>query len=171
MVVLNAALSPDLDTPPPSPTTPKPPLRQTFTVDYDYDLFHIVLFNLYTGRISFSTSPSPSVATHPDLPFTTNAEGIYATSHRLQLDSLDRKAFHFLQATCTVENITWKVFSKFAEKHEMVGEMYDGYFLRNWDRVKRSKEFERFFEELEDGDFEEYIRVNRKFREMVRKCT
>lgn len=49
--------------------------------------------------------------------------------------------------------------------------MYDGYFLRNWDRVKRSKEFERFFEELEDGDFEEYIRVNRKFREMVRKCT
>jgi hypothetical protein len=142
-----------------------------FNIDYDYDLFHIVLFYLYTGRISFSTSTNPIVSCHPDIPFTINAEGIYATSHRLQLDSLDKKAFHFLKATCTVDNITSKVFSKFAEKHEMVGQMYDDYFLENWGTVKNCGEFARFFGDLEDGDFEEYKRVNRKFIDMVRRCT
>lgn len=169
MVVLNSALSHDLDTPPPSPTTPKPPLRQTFHIDHDYELFHIVLFYLYTGRIQFSTTPSSSL--DPDLPYTCNAEGIYATSHHLQLSSLDKKAFHFLKATCTVDNITRKVFSKFAEKHAEVGTMYDEFFLENWGLVKVCGGFERFFEEIEEGDFEEYVRINRKFREMVRRCT
>lgn len=168
--MLNSALSPDLDTPPPSPTTPKPPLRQTFNVDYDYELFHNVLFYIYTGRIIFSTSSDPNSSPDAEIPVTDKAEGIYATSHRLNLVSLDKKAFHFLKATCTVPNITRKVFSKFAEKHEMVGQMYDEFFLRNWKNVMDCKEFDAFFEDLEGGDFEEYVRVNKKFREMVRRC-
>jgi len=168
--VLNSALSPDLDTPPPSPTTPKPPLRQTFNnLDYDYELFHIVLFYIYTSRIIFSTSPDPDSSPDPDIPVTDNAEGIYDTSHRLKLASLEKKAFHFLKATCTVSNITRKVFSKFAEKHERVGEMYDEFFLRNWRSVMGCTEYNDFWEDLEKGDFVELVRVSKKFREMVRR--
>lgn len=173
MIVLTSASSPpaELDTPPPSPTNPQPPLKQTFpNLDYEYELFHLVLFYLYTGRIIFSSSPDPNQSPDAEIPITDRAEGIYATSHRLKLNSLDEKAFHFLKATCTVPNITGKVFSKFAEKHERVGQMYDEFFLTNWRKVLDCREFDAFFEDLENGDFEEYVRVNKKFREMIRRC-
>src|SRR5579862_4647620 len=54
--------------------------RKTFYVDCDYELFHIVLFYLYTERILFTNSSD--IVKKSDIPATTDAEGIYAISHR-----------------------------------------------------------------------------------------
>jgi len=138
--------------------------RRLVKIPDDYDLFHIILFYLYTDRICFTTT---SDTTKFDIPTTINTEGIYAIAHRLMLDSLTVKALHFLQASCTLQNITARAFGKFGATHEVVGEMYDNYFMKNWDEIVETNEFEEFFLEMEK-DPEEYIRVNTKLREMIR---
>ena len=150
---------------PTSPSAPPSPLRETFYVDSDYELFHVVLFYLYTQRVCFTASPE--IVENSDIPMTSDAEGVYAIARRLLLDHLSKKAFHFLQSTCTIHNITKRVFSNFAAAHEEVGRFYDGWFLERWNEVKNTEEFEDYFEEME-GNPGDYIRVNRKLRKMIK---
>jgi hypothetical protein len=60
-----------------------------------------------------------------------------------------------------------RTFSAFAAEHREVGEMYDAWFLRHWDEVKETVEFERYFEDLEE-DNEKLVRVTKKFRKMMK---
>lgn len=147
------------------PSSPVSPTRKTFYVDSDYELFHIVLFYLYTERVSFSTSAENIKKS--EIPATMDAEGVYATARRLLLEHLSKKAFHFLQSTCDVKNITRRVFSAFAAAHEEVGRFYDEWFSEHWNEIKVTPEFDEFFEEME-GNCEEFIRVNNKFRKMIK---
>jgi hypothetical protein len=137
--------------------------RRLVKIPDDFDLFHIILFYLYTDRICFTTTPEKQF----DIPVTDNAEGIYAIAHRLMLDSLVPKAIKFLDHTCTSRNITSRLFGTVATSYELVVEAYDAFFMKNWDAVIQTKEFEEFFKEMEN-DPEEYIRVNTKLREMIR---
>jgi hypothetical protein len=66
-----------------------------------------------------------------------------------------------------VRNITARTFSGFAAEHEVVGGMYDEYFLRHWEEVKRTDEFEEYFVDLED-DVQKLVRVTKKFRKMMK---
>jgi hypothetical protein len=149
------------------PSSPiSPPSRRTFYVDADYEIFHAVLFWLYTHRASLTTSPE--IAKKSDYPpVTMDAEGLYATASRLHLDSLAKKAFHFLQATTDVRNISSRVFGRFAAVYADVGKFYDEFFLRNWEQVKRTEDLEQYFDSLEEN-YEEHIRVNKKFRKMIK---
>lgn len=144
-----------------------PPLssRRQVAVDDDYDLFHIVLFYLYTDRICFTTTPE--YTSMPDLPSTTDAEGVYAIAHRLMLDPLMAKALHFLESTSNVRNITARTFGGFAAIHDEVAKLYDDRFVALWSLVKHSSEWEEFFSEL-DEDTNESKRANAKFRVMTR---
>lgn len=137
--------------------------RRLVKVPDDFDLFHIVLFYLYTDRICFTTTPEKQF----DIPVTDDAEGVYAIAHRLMLDSLASKAVKFLEHTCTSRNITSRSFGIFALSHEPVEEVYDDFFMENWDEVIQTKEFEEFFKEMEN-DPEEYVRINNKLRDMIR---
>jgi hypothetical protein len=130
----------------------------------DFDLFHIILFYLYTDRICFTTMTETSQF---DIPTTNDAEGIYAIAHRLMLDSLTVKALHFLESSCTPQNITARAFGKFGITHEVVGDVYDEYFMKHWDEVIQTKEFEGFFQAAEN-DAAESVRVNAKLRDMIR---
>jgi hypothetical protein len=145
-------------------TTPPLSSRRQVAVDDDYDLFHIVLFYLYTDRICFTTTSEYTSKT--DLPSTTDAEGVYAIAHRLMLDSLMAKALHFLESTSNVRNITARTFGGFGAIHEEVGKLYDEVFVGLWSLVKHSSDFEDFFAEL-DEDSAESKRANTKFRVMT----
>jgi hypothetical protein len=136
-------------------------------VDDDFDLFHFVLFYLYTDRVCFSTTESPEES---DIPTTTDAEGVYAIAHRLMLDSLADKAMKFIDMSSTPENITARAFGKFASIHEPIAKIYDNYFFENWDEVLESREFDEYFENLEE-DSVEYVRVNTKLRKMIQLRT
>ena len=84
------------------------------------------------------------------------------------IKTLEKKAFHFLQATTDLGNISSRTFGRFAAAHKQVGKWYDEYFMERWNVIKRGEEFEQLFAELED-DHEESLRVNRKFREMIKE--
>lgn len=160
--VISVPPSPTSDAPPPRP--PSSPARPTIFVNEDFDLFHLVLFFLYTDRICFVTSHE-AFSSH-ETPTTHDAEGIYAISHRLMVDSLAEKALHFMQSTTNLGNITARTFGRFANAYKDVQKWYDDYFMKHWDEIRRGPAFEKFFVGLE-SDPEEYIRVNTKFRGMI----
>lgn len=103
------------------------------------------------------------------IPTTIDAEGIYEIAHDLNIESLKRKALRFLQATCNVDNITSRAFGSFAATHQNVGKVYDEYFMEQWNEVKNSAKFDKFFSTVEDRAEER--RVNTKFRKMMRERT
>ena len=82
------------------------------------------------------------------------------------IDSLEKKAAHFLKATTNVGNVSHRTFSRFALEHGALGAWYDEYFLGKWEEVKVREEFEGLFTNLED-DLEEFARVSTKFRRMI----
>jgi hypothetical protein len=84
------------------------------------------------------------------------------------VESLEKKAFHFLQATTNLENISSRTFGEFAAMNKQVGTWYDEYFMEHWTEIKRGEKFEQVFAQLED-DHEESLRVNKKFRAIIRR--
>lgn len=141
--------------------------RRVVTITDDFDLFHALLFYIYTDKICFTASPESFRGEFGDCPLITDGEGMYALSHRLLFSSITLKALDFLQSTCDIHMITSCVFGSFGTLHENVGIVYYKYFMENWSQVIKTPEFEKYFEELEP-DSVEYKRVNRKFRDMVR---
>jgi hypothetical protein len=122
---------------------------------------------LYTERITLTTSPE--IAKKSDIPpVLMDAEGLYATAHRLSLLPLEKKAFHFLTSTCNIRNITARAFGRFAAAHPDVAKYYDAYFLENWKQVKVADEFDQYFDSLENNG-DEYKLANKKFRRMIRE--
>lgn len=107
------------------------------------------------------------MAQDSSIPTTSDVEGIYAIADRLLLDSLMSKALHFLESTCSLQNITARAFGPFSASHDAVERLYDNYFIENWNKVIQTVEFESFFTDLEH-DATEYIRVNTKLRMMMR---
>ena len=140
------------------------PKRQ-IKIDDDFDLFHNILYYIYTDCINFSSDLTWSDGVHS--PNLCSPEDIYTLADRLLLDGLKAKALKFLKLTCTVTNITPRIMSKFADLHEDVANMYDSYFQSNWGAIKCTKEFEQFFDNM-DGDCEELARVFEKFRKLMK---
>ena len=97
-----------------------------------------------------------------ETPTTSDAEGVYDISIKLKLESLAHKAFHFLQATTTIQNVTARAFAMFAVEHPEVGKWYDAYFLDHWDEIRKQKEHLEFMQH--PGD--DRNRVMTKFYEL-----
>lgn len=123
-----------------------------------------ILYYLYTDHIIFGTNMETIIS--PKVPELCPIEDIYIAADRMLLPELKQKALKFLKLSCTPENITSRVMSKFSEVHEEVGKAYAEYFRRNWDRIKGRKEFSDLFKESED--FDECMRINAKFRELMK---
>jgi len=152
------------ESPPPSPSSPR---RRSIFVQENFELFHLVLFYLYTEQITFVDSPS-SISQISECNVVHEAEPVYAIAHRLMIDSLKEKAAHFLKATTNLGNISQRTFSRFALEHEALGAWYDEYFLEKWEDIKVREEFQGLFKDLAD-DMEEFVRVSTKFRQMIVK--
>ena len=136
--------------------------------DEDYDLLHNILYYLYTDHITFSTRVDISLPSI--LPKLCPVEDIYMVADRMLLGELKQKAFKFLELSCTPDNITSRLMSKFAELHDEVATVYQTYFRQNWDRIKNTEEFEQTFVELKDVEPQESWRIHAKFREMMKSA-
>ena len=140
-------------------------------MDENYDMFHLVLSFLYTERICFATSGE--IKPDPETLMTCDAEGVYAISGRLKLPSLQSKAFHFMQITTDLQNITSRVFGEFASKHPGVEKWYDEYFKTHRQEILVQKEYNKFMDTLEqrdlkeEGDLKEFRRVMAKYRKLT----
>ena len=143
--------------------------RRQIIMDDDCDVFHNVLYYLYTNTVRFSLHTE--IKNIPPLPPFCDAEDIYALAHRLDLADLQSKALHFLKLTCTKRNITERLLSSFAILYEQVGAVYDEYFKANWQEVQKTDEYEKYFQELaSEGDAKETSRVLTKFRELFKEA-
>ena len=138
--------------------------RRSIPISYDFKLFEIVLRYFYTNDFCFITTPNTFTS---DAPSTLDAEGIYDIAHSLRVECLERKALHFLEATCNIDNITARTLSKFAAEHEIVEKLYDAYFLEHWNEVRQSSEFEEIFTQTKE--LVESNRINTKFRKLMLK--
>jgi predicted choloylglycine hydrolase len=85
------------------------------------------------------------------------------------MESLQRKAFHFLKATTNLQNITERVFGTFAAEHADVGKWYDEYFTDHWDEIRKLQEHEQSMARLEEDDNVDYRHVMKKFRKMLQE--
>lgn len=135
-------------------------------IEDDYDLFYAILYYIYTNQIIFSTDLTMGpVGLGRRL---CDAEDIYAIADRMFLNDLRLKALDFLSRTCTVENITGRLFGNFADLHKDVKETYAVYFQGNFRNIKESIEHQRFFEKLEaEGDWDEIVRVFNQYRKVM----
>ena len=148
----------------PSVSSPSFPVRRVIPIEHNFELFQLILVYFYTRKFCFTTSVK--TVTDSSIPTTFDAEGIYEIAECLKVESLKKKAVHFLQATCNVHNITPRVFGVFAKVHQDLSKLYDAYFQEHWDEVKESPRFEEYFIEMKDP--EESRRINTKFRSMIR---
>jgi hypothetical protein len=141
--------------------------RRIVTITDDFDLFHALLFYVYTDKICFTADPESFRGEFGNCHLISDGEAMYALAHRLLFDSITSKALVYLQTTCNIHKITACVFGSFGTLHEAVGTIYYNYFMGNWSQVIKTPEFEKVFDKLKE-DPAEYIRVNSKFRDMVR---
>jgi hypothetical protein len=140
--------------------------KRTLTVDDDFDLFHNILYYIYTDRIILATDLAFKPETGPTL---CKAEDIYAIADRMLLDTLQEKVLDFLVFCRTAEDITAHLFSQFAFLYPLVAKRYATFFKKNWSLVKNTAEFDEFFKENLQEDADEILRVNERFRELMKE--
>jgi hypothetical protein len=132
----------------------------------EFDVLHNILYYLYTGIIVFDTSPEgfdPS----EHAPRAVDAHAIYAAADRFLLTGLKQKVFEFLQESCTVENITLRVFGDCARIHDQVTEFYNHFFIEHLGTVVTTFDYKNFFQEVEGWSAKRRAEVNTQFRELA----
>jgi hypothetical protein len=111
--------------------------------EVDFNLLHTILYYLYTDRITFGSNIKARIS--DDLPKLCSTEDIYILADQMQLEELKTKALKFLELSCTPENITERIMSKFAELYPPVEEVFRNYFTENWAVIKDKREFKDYF--------------------------
>jgi len=129
-------------------------------------LFQLVLRYLYTNSICFLTSSV--CCKDPDVPEIRDAEGLYTIAASLKIEPLQQKALRFLRSSCTINNISDRTFSTFANKYTEIDEVYTAYILRNWKTVVRTDEFAKAVKPRSDGAESE--RIHSKYLELVKRA-
>ena len=139
--------------------------KRKIKIDDDFDLFHNILYYIYTDCINFASDLMSSG--RRDVPKFCAPEDIYTLADRLLMEGLKTKALKFLQFTCTATNIIPRIMSKFADLHEDVANVYETYFRSNWGAIKCTAEFDQFFDDM-DAEYNEISRIFEKFRKLMK---
>jgi hypothetical protein len=140
--------------------------RRIIKTSENYQLFYSILYYLYTEVIVFDTDPNyPS---EESLETPSDVESIYAAADRMLLTDLKEKALDFLRRTCSIENITTRVFGHTASAYEELNEIYASYFKKHLEEVIQTLEYQEFFQELEESsDISLKLNISSKFRKLV----
>ena len=140
-----------------------------------FDILHNIIFYLYTGEISLVSDVSEKRWQVPDptIPNLCSAEEIFLSATAFGLDDLSATTSGFLRATCTVGNITSRIFGMYAQMSSALREMYQEFFLKNWDKVKRHRSHEDYFKEKVNSchDIEELKELFEQYRLLIRRET
>ena len=140
--------------------------RRLINSTENFDLYHTILYYLYTGIIVFDTAPDNFDPTD-NAPQAIDVHTIYDAADRFLLPDLKQKAFNFLRKTCTADNITSRVFGECASLHEELTKYYDSYFEENIQSVLESSDYKKFFDEEESWPTEKRVDINTKLRALM----
>lgn len=140
--------------------------RKILPTEESFEILHTILYYLYSGRVFFRSGPE--VIGPPGIPVYCDAEEIFAIAHRFVLPELKMKAITFFSRTCDVENIVERVFSDFGLVYEEIAKVYGWYFLSNWNNIRKRKELDSYFEELENDNSPRLVKVSKRFRDLMK---
>jgi hypothetical protein len=132
----------------------------------NFDVYHNILSFLYTGIVVFEMAPDQSEPTKKK-PRAIDVHTMYDAADRFLLPDLKQKAFDFLKKTCTVDNITSRVFGECASLHDELTKYYDSYFKDNIQSVLESSGYKDFFEEEEAWTTKKRADINTKVRALL----
>jgi len=140
--------------------------RHVIAMPEEFDVLHNILYYLYTGMIVFDTSPE-TFEPSDNAPRAVDVHAIYSAADRFLLTDLRERAFDFLRNTCTVENITRRVFGDCASIHDEVTRFYNSFFIQHLGSVVATFDYKNFFQEVEGWSAKRRAEVNTKFRELA----
>ena len=163
ITVFNSGFSEGSDPPLSSPNQCP---RRVIKSPEQFELLHAILYYLYTDKILIGAGEKAAEALA--MP-TCDAEGLYVVAHRMDIPKLWEKALAFLIETCNIDNVVPRVFGEFGLKYDEVRQAYTKVFHSYWPKLKKSKEFEEYFEAMEEEEENgRGVLVNRRFRELMR---
>lgn len=114
--------------------------------------YHNILYYMYTGSLNLryplnlpegQTRPLSSagnIYNWDSFPRAANANEIYRLAGMMGLPELQTRAYHYLMATCSVDNVFDRLFDPYcqAEGHAPVRAVYQQFLARNWENVRSS---------------------------------
>jgi hypothetical protein len=131
----------------------------------EFDTLHNILHYLYTDQIVFHTKPGKETGSTLQ---TVDVQRLYEVADQLLLFDLKLKAFDFLCHSHDIQNITARIFGQYAKTHEDLYDPYRTFFCARLPAITRTKEFDDFFDQIEDTDSSE--RINTQFRDLVQRA-
>lgn len=141
--------------------------RRTINMPEDFDVFYNILYYIYTGIIVLETSPDLFEPAN-NAPKAVDVHLIYAAADRFLLQDLRHKAALFLMKTCTIDNVTSRLFGiSDGLDSSIAAKYYESFFKDNLEAVLRSSDYKDFFQEVEGWSPTERAEVNTRFRKLT----
>jgi hypothetical protein len=142
------------ETCPPNPSS-RPSIDQhgrriIYIDDFDFTTMHNLLYFLYTGYANLHHSPagenlnefleeSPPGYPPPADPFT-----LYTAADMFLVEALKERCYRYLTSTCTTTNICQRLLgTNSCDDYESLKEFYFEFLIRNYNAVKKGKEWKR----------------------------
>ena len=129
----------------------RPKQRTVISVDdVDYTTMHNILYYLYTGRVNLHLYMNEEEAPigYPDAadPFL-----LYRAANMYMLKDLEDRCVQYLQSTCTPVNVIERLFDNTeCAHHDRIRKLYLEYLNDNFERIKKTKEWEEMLLNMKD---------------------
>jgi hypothetical protein len=107
--------------------------------------YHNILYYIYTGTLNLRFPPkditrpaTPMTGNTLSFPRPANPNEIYRLAGMMGLLELQGRAYHYLLATCTVDNIFDRLFDPYCKvtEHREVRIVYQQYLAKNWIQIR-----------------------------------
>jgi hypothetical protein len=144
-----------------------------YTDDFDFATMHNLLYFLYTGYANLHYRPTthdehfeglPLGYPPPVDPFT-----LYQAADMYLVEALKERCYRYLTLTCTTQNICQRLLENSACNHyEGLSKFYFEFIVKNYDAVKKGKEWERIFLSMKESPPELFDYQVRKLLEITK---
>jgi len=127
--------------------------------DVDFGTFHNILYFLYTGNINLQDQreevdcPPEEAEGYPQDEVSPMA--LFQAADMYLIEPLRQQCFRYLVKTCTINNISSRLFDISVQSFEDLRKEYLAYMVKNFDKVKTTKEWREAILKMNDGSAEE----------------
>lgn len=127
--------------------------------DIDFGTFHNLLYFLYTGNINLQDQreqinwPSEEPKGYPQDEVSPMA--LFQAADMYLIAPLRQQCFRYLVKTCTINNISSRLFDISVQPFADLQKEYMGYMVKNFDKVRTTKEWREAIQKMKSGSAEE----------------
>lgn len=130
--------------------------------DTDFVTFHNLLYFLYTGHVNLNHHWQDQAeqliwpGKEPDgWPEEANPTDLFRAADMYLVEPLRSRCLRFLVDTCTINNISERLFDISFQPFEDLKKGYLEYMVKNFDKVKKTKEWREAILQMNEASLEE----------------